>query len=305
MAVKVTGLVRKLRSGDSARWSALRVRRLIGRAIVYFLLVVLSLTFLIPLIWMLSTALKPPEDVFSFPPKFIPSRFAWENFPFVFSEFPFLQSLRNTLTIMVGVMAGRLLSASLAAYAFSRLRWRGRDALFVLVLSTMMIPYYVMLLPQYLIFKTLRWLDSFKPLIVPAWFGGGAFFIFLLRQFFMTIPKDYDDAARIDGCSTLGIFWRIILPLSLPAAGTVAIFTFMGTWNDFLAPLIFLNSRPKYTLALAMTDWQRVGDSVGIKNRLWSHIMVANLLITLPPTLVFFLAQRYFIQGVVVTGIKG
>ena len=215
-----------------------------------------------------------------------------------------INGLGNTMTIAVAVMVGRLLSASLAAYGFSRVRFPLREVLFLLVLSTLMIPYHVTLIPQYLIFRNLGWLDTLKPLYVPAFFGGGAFYIFLLRQFFLTIPKEYDDAARIDGCGILGVFWRIILPMSLPALGTVAIFTFMATWNDFLGPLIYLNTPEKQTLAVAIMQWERSIEHAGYKHN-WNHIMAVSCLLTVPPLLVFFFAQRYFIQGIVVTGVKG
>ena len=173
-----------------------------------------------------------------------------------------------------------------------------------LVLTTLMIPYHVILIPQYLIFRDLGWLNTLKPLIVPAWFGGGAFFIFLLRQFFMTIPREYDDAARIDGCGFIQVWWHIILPMSLPALGAVAIFTFMGEWNDFLAPLIYLNTPEKQTLAIAVEQWRRSSVHTGY-NHQWNHIMAVATVVTVPPLLVFFFAQRHFIQGVVISGIKG
>jgi ABC-type glycerol-3-phosphate transport system permease component len=230
----------------------------------------------------------------------------FSNYPQALANFPFLQTGLNTMIIVLGVEIGRLLSASLAAYAFARVRIPWRRAFFILVLSTMMLPYHVTLIPQYILFRDLGWLNSFKPLIVPSFFGGGAFFIFLLRQFFMTIPKEYDDAARIDGCGTLGIYWRIILPLSKPALGTVAIFTFMGEWNDFFAPLIYLNTPDKWTLALAIKTWELTQQSgLGYKPQPYNHIMAIATLITLVPMVMFFFTQRYFVQGVVVSGIKG
>ena len=292
----------------AARWVTrdwLR-RRWVGRVLMYLTLTVLAALFTFPLYWMAFTALKPAEQTFSYPPQLIPSRLAWENFPAVFREFPFVRGFTNTIVIVAGVEIGRLLTASLAAYAFARLQFRGREVLFVLVLSTMMIPYYATLIPQYLVFHQLGWLDSNKPLIIPAFLGGDAFFIFLLRQFFRTIPQELDDAAQLDGCSTLGVYWRIILPLSVPALATVAIFTFMWTWNDFLGPMIYLNSSENHTLAIALMWWQRFHTEAGpAKPRLWSHIMLVSTMIAIPPILVFFFAQRYFIQGVVFSGLKG
>ena len=222
------------------------------------------------------------------------------------TDFPFVRSTINTLIIVVWVMVGTVLSASLVAYGFARVRFPGRTALFILVLSTMMIPTHVTLIPQYLLFRELRWLDSFKPLIVPHFFGGGAFYIFLLRQFFLTIPLDYDDAARIDGCGTFGVFLRIILPLSKPALGTMAIFTFMGQWNAFFEPLIYLNRFETQPLAVALTTWvQTAHGSTSMHYVPWVAIMAVSTLIALPPVMVFFFAQRHFIQGVVVSGMKG
>ena len=257
-----------------------------------------------PLIWLVSSSLKPEGQVFEYPPNFIPRSFEWVNYPEALVQFPFIVSGLNTLTIVVGVLVGRLLTASLAAYGFARLRFPGRNVLFVLVLTTLMIPYHVILIPQYLIFRDLGWLNTLKPLIVPAWFGGGAFFIFLLRQFFMTIPREYDDAARIDGCGFIRVWWYIILPMSLPALGAVSIFTLMGEWNDFLAPLIYLNTPDKQTLAIAVEQWRRSGIIHGYKHQ-WNHIMAVSTVVTIPPLLVFFFAQRHFIQGVVISGIKG
>jgi multiple sugar transport system permease protein len=217
-----------------------------------------------------------------------------------------LNTVKNSAFIIISIEIGRLLTASIAAFVFARIRFPFRDKLFLLVLSTMMIPYHVTLVPQYLIFRDLGILDTPYPLILPNLFGGGAFFVFLLRQFFLTIPQDYDDAARIDGCGNFGIYWRIILPISYPALGAVAIFTFMWTWEDFLGPIIYLNSPDNHTVAVAYVNWQRGGPiQGGFLKMSWNHIMAMGTVITLPPILVFFFAQRYFIQGVVISGIKG
>ena len=272
--------------------------------VVYLPITALALVYMATLIWLVSSSLKPEGQVFEYPPNFIPRSFEWSNYPDALVQFPFIVSGLNTLTIVVGVLMGRLLTASLAAYGFARLRFPGRNVLFVLVLTTLMIPYHVILIPQYLIFRDLGWLNTLKPLIVPAWFGGGAFFIFLLRQFFMTIPREYDDAARIDGCGFIRVWWHIILPMSLPALGAVSIFTLMGEWNDFLAPLIYLNTPDKQTLAIAVEQWRRSGIIHGY-NHQWNHIMAVSTVVTIPPLLVFFFAQRHFIQGVVISGIKG
>ena len=281
--------------------------RIVGETLYYPMLVVLTAIFVLPLVWMVSASFKPEGYIFEYPPRLIAERIQWWNYSDAWAQFPFWRSLANTMTITMGVLVGRLLSASLTAYVFARLRFPGRSALFILVLSTMMIPYQVTLIPQYVLFRNIGWLDSMKPLIWPLWFGGGAYYIFLLRQFFMTIPPDYDDAARIDGCGTFGILWRIILPMSGPALGTVAIFTFMSNWNDFFGPLIYLNSHEKYTLAIAIRQWQQIAvwGSGAYTPPKWIHVMAMSTILTIPPVLVYFFTQRYFVQGVVITGVKG
>ena len=292
---------RPLRAGPTYR-----LGKIAGRIVLYLAVLALAAVFAVPLVWLVSSSLKPVEEVFDFPPRLIPSRIVWENYTEALGQFPFVRALVNTVKIVFGVMVGRLLTASLAAYAFARLRFPLRGPLFMVVLGTLMIPFHVTLIPQFLLFRQLGWTDSAKPLIVPAFFGGGAFYIFLLRQFFLTIPLEMDDAARIDGCGVFGTFWHIILPLSLPALGTVAIYTFMAEWNAFLRPLIFLNSPDKQTLAIALRHWQLGGSSaVGTLRVPWTQIMAMAALITVPPLVTFFATQRYFIQGIVVTGLKG
>jgi multiple sugar transport system permease protein len=269
-------------------------------------LVVGAIVFGFPLFWLVGTSLKPESEVFLFPPTLIPHTLQLDTYPLALALFPFVTGLENTLTIVIGVEVGRLLSATIAAYVFARLRFPLRTPLFFLVLSTMMLPYHVTLIPQFLIFRNIHWLNTFWPLIVPTFFGGGAFYIFLLRQFIMGIPREYDDAAQIDGCSPFGTYWRIILPLAKPALGAVAIFTFMDQWNDYFGPLIYLNEEKYYTLALSFKIWQVSQQSgLGYKPQPYDRIMAIATLITLPPVIVFFLAQRYFIQGVVVSGLKG
>ena len=281
-------------------------RQLVGQILVYILLVAVGFMLAVPFLWLVSSSFKTETDAFRIPPSFIPRPVEWGNYAAGLTDFPFVRSTINTLIIVVWVMVGTVLSASLVAYGFARVRFPGRTALFIIVLSTMMIPTHVTLIPQYLLFRELRWLDSFKPLIVPHFFGGGAFYIFLLRQFFLTIPLDYDDAARIDGCGTFGVFLRIILPLSKPALGTMAIFTFMGQWNAFFEPLIYLNRFETQPLAVALTTWvQTAHGSTSMHYVPWVAIMAVSTLIALPPVMVFFFAQRHFIQGVVVSGMKG
>lgn len=280
--------------------------RLSSQLLLYLVVIVGAIVFAFPLVWLLGTSLKPESDVFLFPPNLIPHQFVWGNYPDALVLFPFLQGFTNTMIIVTGVEVGRLLSATLAAFAFARIRFPFRNTLFILVLCTMLLPYHVTLIPQFLIFRDIGWLNSFLPLTVPAFFGGGAFYIFLLRQFFLGIPKEYDDAAEIDGCSPLGTYWRIILPLSKPALGAVAIFTFMGEWNDYFGPLIYLNRPENYTLALSFKIWELTQQSgLGYKPQPYNRIMAVATLITLIPMAVFFFTQRYFIQGVVISGLKG
>lgn len=286
----------------------LRIQRWIVKTLGYSFLVAFSIVFLIPFLWMVFTSVKTPWDAVAYPPSLFPdpTKLSMVNFEYVGRTFPFYFGFRNTMIIVVAVEIGRLFSASLVAYSFARLRFRFKTPIFLAVLSTMMLPYHVTMVPQYLLFKEFGWIDTFYPLIVPAFLGGGAFYIFLLRQFFQTIPLEYDDSARIDGAGVLDIYRHIILPLSLPALGVVAIFTFIGEWNDFFAPIIYLNSTENKTLAIHLLDWQRLVHIGGTRrDRTWSSIMTASMLLTLPPIVVFFVAQRYFIQGIVISGIKG
>ncbi len=281
-----------------------RAVNLLGRGLIYLTLAVGVVLFMLPVVWLVGGSLKPVEQVFTVPPTFFPRPVLWSNYAEALAKFPFWVGLRNTMTIVVGVLVGRVLTASLVAYGFARLRFPGRGALFVVVLATMMIPYHVVLLPQYLIFRGLGWLNTALPIIVPNWFGGGAFFIFMLRQFFRSLNSEIDEAARIDGCGFFSTLWQIILPQSLPAIGTLAIFTFMWEWNDFLAPLIYLNTPDKMTLAVALRQWQFDTDAT-YREATWPELMVMSTILTIPPVLVFFFLQRRFIQGVVITGVKG
>ena len=255
---------------------------------------------MMPFLWMVSTALKVPKQIFTYPPVWIPNPVMWSNFKEAWTGFvPFNLFLRNSLIITLGNVLGNLVSCSLTAYGFARIPARGKGPLFLLVLATMMVPLWVTLLPQYVLFSRLGWTNTFKPLMVPAWFGW-PFFIFLLRQFFMTIPVDLDDSARIDGCSTWGILARIILPLAKPALATVAVLGFIGNWNNFMGPLIYLRDQDRYTLALALQHFQGEQGYV-----LYHYMMAAAFLTVLPIIVIFFLAQKYFVQGITMSGIKG
>jgi multiple sugar transport system permease protein len=222
----------------------------------------------------------------------------WENYVDAFRKMDFFLNLRNTMFICVSCVIGTVMSCSLVAYSFARIPWRGRNAVFVLVLATMMLPYQVTLIPLFAVYSKLGWVGTFKPLIIWAFFGV-PFYIFLLRQFFMGIPQDLSAAARIDGCNEFSIFWRIILPLAKPALATTALFTFLFEWGDFLYPLVYLQDDRQYTLAVALQQFQSQHES------LWGPLMAMSTVITIPIVIVFFLTQKTFIQGITLTGLKG
>jgi multiple sugar transport system permease protein len=283
---------------STTRFRSKSGQEMLRKIIAYVLLVVGSIMVLIPFFWMVSSALKPNYQIFVFPPKWIPEPIQWDNFWKSMTALPFDIYFRNTLLIEVGVIVGTVLSCSIVAYGFARLDAPGRNFWFVVLLSTMMLPGVVTMIPVYLIFRNLNWVNTFLPLIVPTWFGS-PFFIFLMRQFFMTIPRDFEEAARLDGANTWQILTRIMLPLAKPALATVAIFTFMGVWNDFMGPLIYLNKPETYTLALGLNFFK--GQYVSN----WNMLMAASIVMMLPLVILFFVAQKAFIEGITLTGIKG
>jgi len=272
----------------------------INKTVVFIILAVAAVAFLLPLVWMISTSLKPKDQIFTYPLIWLPDPPQWLNYGKALNNpsFKFLLFLQNSLYYAISSTIGVVISCALVAYAFARLRWWGRDFWFIITLSTMMIPYPVTLIPLFLIFKEMGWVGTFKPLIIPN-FLGAPFFIFLLRQFFLTIPMDLSDAARIDGANDWNIFWRVILPLTRPALITVALFTFLNTWNGFLGPLIFLNDGEKYTLAVGLAAFR------GQYRTQWDLMMAASTVVTAPIVVLFFFAQRRFIQGITLTGMKG
>lgn len=276
------------------------------RVFVYGALVVLTTLYLAPLVWMVSTAIKPQQQAQSQPPRLLPTPaartadFAVENFSEVWNnpivDFPLY--LRNTLIIAFLSVAGTVISSAAVAYGFARIEFRGRGALFVVLLATMMIPFPVIMGPLYVLFRELGWIGSLKPLWVPSWFAA-AFNVFLLRQFIRTIPKELDEAARIDGCGHVGIFLRIIVPLSRPALAVVALFQFMFVWNDFLGPLIFLQHKDQFTLALGLALFQsQIGSTP------WNQLMMASLMIVFPVLVLFLMAQKTFVEGIATAGLK-
>jgi ABC-type glycerol-3-phosphate transport system permease component len=269
-------------------------------------LVIGAVVMLFPLMWMVSSSFKLEQKVFQFPPQLIPKPFVPQNYVEALTYKPFPVYLRNTVFLVLMNELAIMLAASFCAYGFARIRFPGRDLWFGLVLFTMMVPYVVMMVPQFVIFSRLGWVDTFLPLIVPYFFGGGGFNIFLLRQFFRTIPEELADAARIDGCSEFGIYWRIILPLAKPALITVAIFTFLATWNDFMGPLLYINSPERFTLAIGLANFRAsLGFAPTWGRSRWDLLMAFATAMTLPVIVVFLLAQRYFVRGVVLTGLKG
>jgi multiple sugar transport system permease protein len=292
------------RSADKTLWGRARVRRLSGRLILHLIVIMGALLFVFPFLWMILTSLKPEKEIFLIPPTLWPSSFDWGNYKEALERFDFIGGLVNTMIIAGGVEVGRILSVPIAAYAFARLNFPFRRILFGLVLATMMLPYYVTLVPQFIIFRDLHWLNTFLPLIVPSFFGvGGAFFIFMLRQFYLGMPSEYDDAAMIDGCGYFGVFWHIILPQSKPALAVLAIFTFTTEWNDFFGPLIYLTDANKQTLALKLQSWVASQTAPGVVPEPFSHILAVSVVVTLIPVGLFFFTQRYFLQGLVVSGL--
>jgi multiple sugar transport system permease protein len=279
-------------------WAGKRFGEVLGRVMVMSVLAIGAILVMIPFVWTITTSLKTTQEIMAWPPTWIPETVTLDNYHKALTTIPFMGLLQNTLVITAFRLIGMVSSSSLVAYGFARLRAPGRDVLFLMVLATMMLPAQVTLIPTFVLFSKLGWVNTFLPLIVPSFFGG-SFNIFLLRQFFMTIPLEYDDAARIDGCSVLGTFFRIILPLSAPALATVAIFGFMWSWNDFMGPLIYLNRIEKYTLSIGLRLFQ---------TRLtidYAALMAATIMSMIPILAVFFVAQRYFIQGIVISGVKG
>jgi multiple sugar transport system permease protein len=276
----------------------LRQVELIEKILGYATLIGVALVFVLPLYWMLATALKSPAQTFALPPQWVPNPIEWQNFPSVFEEVPFGRFLLNTFILVVLNVIGQLFAVTLVAYGFARLRFPGRSILFLMMLSTLMIPYHVTLVPRFILFSKLGWINTYLPLTVPA-FTGSSFLIFLMRQYMMTIPFDLDEAAYIDGANRFDVFWRIILPLSRPALVLVVVFTFVGVWNDFLQPLIYLNDPQLFTVSLGLSFFQ------GTRETNWNLLMAGSLLATIPPLLLFFFAQRQLIGGISIEGLKG
>ncbi|GAB3417128.1 carbohydrate ABC transporter permease [Flindersiella endophytica] len=283
-------------SGASAPGAG--TRKLLEKIGTHAILIALSIVFLTPFAWMLSGSIKTAADLNAFPVVWFPKTITFENYIAGVQIFPFGRYLFNTLVICVFSIAGAVLSSSFIAYGLARIEWRWRTPLFVLMLSTLMIPFYVTMVPLFQMFRAIGWTNTYLPLIVPHFFGV-PFFVFLLRQFFLSIPKELSESARIDGANELRIYWQIILPLCRPALAAVALFQFLASWNDLLGPLIYLSDADTYTLSLGLTFFR------GEYATQFGPLMAASTIVVLPVIVVFFFAQRTFIQGITLTGVKG
>lgn len=288
------------RSGPPARYAGRPNSKGFARsALRHTLLFVLASTFAFPLIWMVDTSLKSLPQAVTYPPVWFPHPLEFSNYSQALTFLPFGRYLYNTLVYCVATIVGVDVSSSLVAYGFSRIEWPGRDKVFFVMVATLLLPFVVTLIPLFVLYKHLGWVGSYKPLIIPTFFGSSVFSTFLLRQFFMTIPTALSDAARVDGANEVQTFLRVILPLAKPALATVTLFQFIYCWNDFLGPLIYINNSNLYPLSIALNEF------LGQHGTNWGWLMAASTAVTLPMIILFFLTQRTFIQGITVTGIKG
>jgi multiple sugar transport system permease protein len=269
------------------------------KGLIVTILVVGAFIMSLPFVWLVSSSFKLEEKIFVFPPEWIPDPFRPQNYIDALLYKPFGLYFFNTMRIVALNLAAILLSASFCGYGFARIRFPGRDFWFSLVLATLMVPYFVLMVPQFIMFSRLGWVDTIYPLTVPLFFGGGAFNIFLFRQFFRSLPEELADAGRIDGCTEFGIYWRIMMPLCKPALATVAVFTFLATWNDYIGPLLYLRSDYNFTVAIGLATFR------GVMRTEWNLLMAASTAMILPVILLFFFAQRYFVDGLVLSGLKG
>jgi ABC-type glycerol-3-phosphate transport system permease component len=275
----------------------------VSSLLTYAVLVAGSIVMLVPLAWMLLTSLKSYEEVIASPPAWLPQRPRFGNYGEALGTFDFARYLFNSLLVCVATIAGTLVSCSLAAYAFACLRARGRDLIFALLLSTMMLPAQVTIIPLFKVFAAIGWINTLYPLIVPSWLATNVFAIFLLRQFFRAVPRDYIEAARIDGASELRILWSIFVPLSKPVLLTVAVFSFIGAWNDLWGPLIYLHDERLFTMPLGLLHF--VGTAGRAQGSPWHLVMAVSTVMMVPIVVIFFLAQKRFIEGIATSGVKG
>jgi multiple sugar transport system permease protein len=265
----------------------------------FALALVFGVGMVVPLLWLVRSSLMELGQIFIFPPQWIPDPFAWSNYPDAITTIPFLHYLWNTLVILVPTVVGTVVTTTLAAYGFARLEWPGRDLIFNILLATLMLPFVTTLLPTFLWWSRIGLTNTPWPLIVPHWFGADVFYIFLLRQFFRTIPRELDDAAILDGANPIQVLWYILIPASKPALITVAILSGLAAWNDFLDPLIYLQNSDQFTLALGLSEF------TGLYTSQWHLLMAAATVVVAPVIVVFFVAQKYFVESITLTGIKG
>lgn len=286
-----------VRSGSQA------AGRLRAAILFYVIAGILTFFFFGPFLWTLISSLKAPNEITTFPPIFVPERLRFENYARAWTKVPFLTFYMNSLIVTGLAVTGQVISAALVAYGFARFQFPFRNALFMLVIATLIVPWEVTIVPSFLLYKWLGWLDTLKPLIVPSFFGGSPLYIFLLRQFFLSIPRDLDEAAEIDGANSFRILLQILVPLCAPALATVAIFAFLQHWNEFIQPLIFLNTESNYTVSLGLRLFQTTPNDPGEPKE--HLLMAAAVIATIPCILLFFAAQRFFVRGIVMSGIKG
>ncbi|MCP4167728.1 MAG: carbohydrate ABC transporter permease [Chloroflexi bacterium] len=275
-----------------------RTRHWLGHGAAYIFMIALALVFMIPLLWMLSTSLKARWEVFAWPPQWIPATIHWENYVEAFTRYPMGRFMLNSVILVAANIVGELFAVPLVAYGFARLRFPGKNALFLIMLGTMMIPGHIKLIPLFTIYNRLGWIDTYLPLIVPAFFGS-PFFIFLMVQYMKTIPRDLDDAARIDGAGTWGILYRVLLPLCIPPLTIIVVFTFLWTWNEFLHPLIFLNSFELFPVQVGLALFK------GRYSVEWNLFMAATLISIIPILILYFFSQKQLIGGIASVGLKG
>jgi multiple sugar transport system permease protein len=287
-------------SRQRAKWElGVKARQHIGNFLAVLVLSIGGIFMALPFLWMVSSSLKSIAEIYVFPPTFIPEKIQWANYLEIWRRLPFHLFFRNSFFVATLETLGVLFTSSLAGYSFARLRYPGRDQLFLLYLSTMMIPFAVRMIPLFILMRTFGWVDNLAALIVPSMFS--AWGTFLMRQFMLTIPRELEDAALIDGCSYFRIYWSIILPLTVPALATLGIFHFMGSWNAFLWPLIILNSMSNKTLPLGLAAFQAM---VAMKTP-WHLVMAASVVSVVPIRVIFMLGQKYYVRGIVTTGLKG
>ena len=280
------------------RKKSIRLQTLIGKIVTYTILILAGITFILPFFWMVSSSLKPIDKIFSIPIQWLPEEAQWANYSQAFNVLPLGRYFSNTAMVTGLNIVGSLISCTLAAYGFSRLDFWGKDVFFLVLIATMMLPFQVTIIPLFLLFSRLGWINTFLPLVVPSFFGN-AFYIFLMRQYFSTIPAELEEAAIIDGCGRFRVFFNIILPLTKPALVTVMLFTFMGAWNDFFNPLIYISSPRRFTIALGLSQFRSEFGSY------W-HLLMAGSTVAIAPCLIlFFFFQRYFLEGIASTGLKG